>query len=100
MKCELTLFCLDAEILAAIQPWKVIIDNISIQTVGVSRVPLHQPSCSQGECNIGNFIADAYVHYYVSNFIGRETIWHDSIIAFINGGGIRSTINPGCKLNM
>lgn len=97
--CSLSqLYVQDPQILAAIQPWKQIFDVTSLQTVGVTKVPLHQPLCSRNECNLGNFVADAFVHYYITSFIGNESQWEDSIIGFTNSGGVRSTILAGRKL--
>lgn len=92
-----TIYVLDPQILAAIQPWKELFDATSLQTVGVTKVPLHQSLCSRNECNLGNFVADAFVHYYITSFIGNESQWEDSIIGFTNSGGIRTTILAGRK---
>lgn len=82
---------LDPEILAALQPWKEIIDAQSKKQIGITKVPLRQESCKREECNIGNFVADAFVQYYTK----EQASCNDSIIGLVNSGGIRTTLNAG-----
>lgn len=89
---------LDPEIVAAIQPWKKIIDTRGQHSVGVTKVTLRKP-CERRECNIGNFIADALLHYYITSLSGDpEEPWKDSIIAIVNQATVRNTLNAGRKL--
>ncbi|XP_060804761.1 uncharacterized protein LOC106143339 [Amyelois transitella] len=58
--------------------------------VGQTSVILDGHSCRVKECNMGNFIADAMVNKYASEYKGVG--WTDAPIAIIQGGGIRSSI--------
>lgn len=86
---------IDSQILAAIQPWKKIIDAKGMRTVGETKVTLQQVRCGVQECNLGNFIADALVHYYVTSLSGKNEPWDDSIIALVPFGSMRATLNAG-----
>lgn len=84
--------------MAAIQPWKEIIDKKGNEKIGVTKVRLKKQLCYLQECNLGNFIADSFIYYYLTTFSNRESLWNDSVIALVNAGGIRATINSGRKL--
>lgn len=88
-------FPLDPHILAEFKPWKKIIDEKGQRTVGYTKVPLKQQGCSESECNLGNFIADAFKHYYMKSLLGEGMPLKDSIIGIINAGGLRTSINAG-----
>lgn len=50
------------------------------------------------ECNLGNFVADALVHYYVTELSGiNEKPWLDSVVGLVPNGAIRTTLNKGRK---
>jgi 5'-nucleotidase len=53
----------DPEIVEAMRPWKEIIDAEAGVVIGSTNVLLDYSSsaCRKGECNIGNFIANAFV---------------------------------------
>lgn len=88
----------DPEILKAIEPWKKIIDEKGSKTVGRTKVPLKKGPCSSRECNLGNFIGDALIFYYISTLTGsNKNPWTDPIIALVPTGSIRTTINAGGK---
>lgn len=50
-------------------------------------------TCRFSECNLGNFIADSMVRSHASRYKGPN--WTDASIAFIQGGGIRSSCPAG-----
>ena len=54
---------LDREVLQELVPWKETIDGVSQTEVGTTNVFLDgsRLSCRMKECNIGNFITDAFV---------------------------------------
>lgn len=54
----------DEETAQAIKPWKEIIDAEASRTIGTSLLPLRKDDCGSGECNLGNFVTDAFVYYY------------------------------------
>lgn len=80
---------------AAIQPWKQIIDKDGSKVVGISKVLLDKSSCGFRECNLGNFVADAFVHYYLTEVSGKENAWNHSIIGLVPAGSVRTTLNVG-----
>lgn len=56
--------------------------------IGVSEVVLEQSDCQEGECLLGDFMADAMLAY-------RQNSSSDVDFAIINAGGIRATIDEG-----
>ncbi|XP_055294825.1 apyrase-like [Sitodiplosis mosellana] len=86
----------DEEVLKAIQPWKEIIDAKGQRIVGKTKVTLLNTPCSMRECNLGNFVADALAHYYITELTGKnEGAWLQSVIALVPTGAIRTTLNKG-----
>jgi 5'-nucleotidase len=53
----------DPEVVKAMQPFKEEVDAEANRIIGITNVFLSAQSsaCSKGECNIGNFIANAFV---------------------------------------
>lgn len=48
------------------------------------------------ECNLGNFVADALVHYYITELSGKNKgAWLDSVVGLVPTGAIRTTLNKG-----
>ncbi|XP_046602712.1 apyrase isoform X2 [Neodiprion lecontei] len=80
----------DPDVLAALVPWQVAVDELGDTTVGTTKVRLYK-NCRYGECNVGNLITDAMVDAYVG-LAENSTYWTYAAIACINAGGIRSTI--------
>lgn len=80
------------------QPWKNIVDKKGSEVIGVSEVPLYKKPCRRQECRLGNFIADALIHYYVTQLsVHDNEIWEDSVIALVPDGMMRKTLNAGRK---
>lgn len=50
-------------------------------------------SCRRRECNFGNFITDSMVFEYAIKQQDQSVFWTDAPIAFVQGGGIRSSID-------
>ncbi|KAJ3645426.1 hypothetical protein Zmor_023085 [Zophobas morio] len=65
--------------------------------VGKSTVLLDATSnkCRHVECNLGNMIADAFVYYMAAQYAGPG--WTDTPIALVNGGSVRTTIDPSVR---
>lgn len=85
----------------AIKPWKESIDTKGKQIVGKTKVPLQKYPCSNRECNLGNFVADALVHYYIATVTGENgEPWTESAIALVPFGAIRTTLNAGRKFSI
>ena len=53
----------DQEVVQALKPWKEIIDAEGSKVIGSTKVFLDSSNsaCRKGDCNIGNFIANAFV---------------------------------------
>lgn len=82
----------DPEIMEAIEPWKGNIDEKGRQIVGKTNVPLLKYPCSNQECNLGNFVADALVDSYL-----RKNPWTEPIIGLVPFGAIRTALDAGSK---
>jgi 5'-nucleotidase len=54
----------DQDVVEAMKPWKEIIDAEGSKVIGSTAVLLDSANgaCRKGECNIGNFIANAFVN--------------------------------------
>ncbi|XP_055907438.1 apyrase-like [Eupeodes corollae] len=86
----------DKEVLEAIAPWKEIVDEKGNVIVGSSRVALEKWPCESGECNLGNFFADALVHVFINaSTFSQENKWTNVSIALVNAGALRVPLNKG-----
>lgn len=90
----------DEFIVSQIKPWKEYIDQKGLQVVGETKVTLLKTPCNLRECNIGNFLTDAFVNYYATQTESVPGKWTPAAIAILNTGGIRTTLDKGCnKIN-
>lgn len=86
--------------LAAIKPWKELIDARGQQTVGRTKVALLKKPCEWEECHFGNFVTDAFVYYYMNDFTGKPGAQlHEPVIAILNAGSLRANLKAGRKFN-
>jgi len=85
----------DEAMVEEMKPWKAEVDAQGSVVVGSTLVELDKltNSCYDGECTLGNFVADAMVEWYVGK--GPADTWTAAAISFINAGGLRSNIVPG-----
>lgn len=82
--------------LAALQPWKKLIDAKGMQVVGHSESLLLKSPCEFEECKLGNFFADALVHHYKTSLCAKQGgVCTDQIIGMVNSGSIRADIHAG-----
>ncbi|KAL4718668.1 hypothetical protein ACJJTC_000397 [Scirpophaga incertulas] len=81
----------DPELLAIVDDYKSKLKNVTEGMVGETKNILDGLSCQYKECNLGNLIADAIFYTYTENYIGKY--WTDVNVAFIQGGGIRASID-------
>ncbi|XP_035900904.1 protein 5NUC [Anopheles stephensi] len=66
------------------------------EQIGRSNVFLDSSRCRFEECNIGNMIADSLViTHATTREQSNDGYWTDAAIGFIQGGGIRASINAG-----
>lgn len=47
----------DPEIIAAMAPWKAVVDEVAHREIGEVKTTLYQRDCAFGECNIGSFVS-------------------------------------------
>jgi 5'-nucleotidase len=87
----------DPEIIEAMKPWKAVVDQVANRKIGVVKTTLNQRDCNSKQCNIGNFITDAFVDYYVEHpdYKNDEGSWTYGTIAITNHGGIRTGLPSG-----
>lgn len=82
----------DPEALQLLDKYRPGIANLEHEIVGSTLVFLNG-SCRKNECNLGNFLTDAFVDWRASNFKSSNRSWTDTPIALMNSGGIRASIN-------
>ncbi|KAF5296487.1 hypothetical protein FQR65_LT01476 [Abscondita terminalis] len=82
----------DQQALLLLETFRPAINAIYNDVIGKTRVALEgKPlDCRIKECNLGNFIADAFVAYHASTYTGRY--WTDAPIGLLNAGAIRNSI--------
>ncbi|KAH8400483.1 hypothetical protein KR222_001499, partial [Zaprionus bogoriensis] len=80
---------LDPKIKSFLDSRRSKVDELEDQVVGTSKVILNGDKllCRKEECNLGNFIADAFVYGRVVENQGG-LYWTDAALAVINGGGM------------
>ncbi|XP_046374001.2 snake venom 5'-nucleotidase-like [Haliotis rufescens] len=85
----------DEAILKVMRPYREGVADEMSQVVARSQVLLdgERSSCRVSECNLGNLIADAMVHQNLQHSDSLE--WNHVALAFMNGGGIRTSIQKG-----
>ena len=59
----------------------------------------HRYSCRMEECSMGNFITNAMVWKWATEYDGSGEGWTNVATAVINSGGIRDSIEQGRLLN-
>jgi 5'-nucleotidase len=78
----------DPGLQAQIEEWRGPFEEFAAEVLGTSQVELDQTTCQQGECLLGDFMADAMLAYRKNNSA-------DVDFALINSGGVRATIDEG-----
>lgn len=105
----------DTEVLRALEPWQVQLEEQSNRVVGTSRVYLQQAECARGECNLGNFYTDAMLYavrtisqavyrvynsrlfQFVKHASSEASNWSNVSIALTSQGNFRVPIPAGSK---
>lgn len=81
----------DQDFLNLIESYRPGVFAAENEIIGTTKVLL-DGSCRRNECNLGNFITDAMVDWFASRRKSSEH-WTDASIAFLQGGGIRASID-------
>lgn len=84
----------DAEVMAAIKPWKDIIDVSGKRVVGSIKMRAAGTSCYQRECLMGTLQAEAMLHSVLKNE-NKDDGWTHATVAMTNPGGVRGTLSAG-----
>lgn len=90
----------DPFILEELNKWRKNVSLMADEEIGRTKVLLDGDTrhCRVHECNLGNFIADAYVDYMARlHKLNYGKGWTDTPIAIQNGGSIRATIDASSK---
>jgi 5'-nucleotidase len=86
----------DPEIKAKLAPWKEEVDKVASREIGTLHATLDFDPCEFDECTFGDFMADAFVDYYVNHPDFKEDgAWTYASISMIHSGAIRNSLNPG-----
>lgn len=81
----------DNDVLTLLELYRPGITALENDIVGQTKVKL-DGNCRRKECNLGNFIADSFVDWYANNFEAPD-YWTDTAIGFLQGGGVRTSID-------
>ncbi|XP_073812053.1 protein 5NUC-like [Musca autumnalis] len=81
------------DVLQLLETYRPAVEALENDIVGHTKVHLEGRSeiCRSEECNLGNLVADSMIHARVLDDLGGA-YWTDAAIAFIQGGGIRNSI--------
>ncbi|XP_037914466.1 protein 5NUC-like isoform X3 [Hermetia illucens] len=85
----------DSDILKLLDVYRAGVEDQEQTVVGHTKVLLDgdEKNCREKECNLGNMVADALVYARVKEYQAEsEEFWSDTAIAFMQGGGIRTSI--------
>lgn len=84
---------LDEELDGKIQEWAEAFADFAAEVLGTTDAVLVQETCQEGDCLLGQVMADAMLEYRVNQTAGTDDAKPD--LALINAGGVRAEINEG-----
>ncbi|KAL4933773.1 bifunctional metallophosphatase/5'-nucleotidase [Aspergillus undulatus] len=84
---------LDEELDGRIQEWAGAFAEFAAEVLGETDAVLVQETCQDGDCLLGQVMADAMLEYRQNQTDGTQIVAPD--LALINAGGIRAEINAG-----
>lgn len=85
----------DSDVLQLLEVYRPGILELDEQ-IGHTNVFLDSSRCRFEECNIGNMIADSLVIIHAATRTNADDgNWTDAAIGFVQGGGIRASLNAG-----
>lgn len=82
----------DPDVLAVLEKYRAGIDAMQHEVIASTRVFMNG-TCRLDECNAGNFIADSMVYQRARLHEGE--FWTDAAVAFVQGGGVRTSLSVG-----
>lgn len=82
----------DPEVMAAIQPWKDIVDVKGKEVVGSIKVTGSNSGCYNGECLMGTLQAEAMLQSVLDS---DDSGWAYATVAITNPGGVRGPLLSG-----
>ncbi|XP_004535080.1 apyrase isoform X5 [Ceratitis capitata] len=85
----------DPETVEALAPIKEEIDKVGSIIQGETKVELRKSTCSNSECNLGNFFCDAMIHAFAGLTPFSESKWSNVSIGLVNTGALRVPLYKG-----
>ncbi|XP_055295862.1 protein 5NUC-like [Sitodiplosis mosellana] len=79
----------DPEVAALEDVYRPQVNEITEKVIGITKVRLDGSKCRTNECNIGNFISDAFVNTRIRQYNGTDLT--DAPIAIMASGDIRAS---------
>ncbi|KAL3456276.1 Metallo-dependent phosphatase-like protein [Aspergillus heterothallicus] len=83
---------LDEELDERIQEWAEAFSEFASEVLGETDAVLVQSTCQEGDCLLGQVMADAMFEYRFNQTEGTD---EEPALALINAGGVRAEINEG-----
>ncbi|CBF70526.1 hypothetical protein AN5939.2 [Aspergillus nidulans FGSC A4] len=83
---------LDEELDTKIQGWAEAFADFAAEVLGETDAVLVQETCQEGDCLLGQVMADAMYEYRYNQTEGTDD---EPALALINSGGVRAEINEG-----
>ncbi|KAL4818899.1 Metallo-dependent phosphatase-like protein [Aspergillus spinulosporus] len=83
---------LDEELDAKIQGWAEAFADFAAEVLGETTTVLVQETCQEGDCLLGQVMADAMYEYRYNQTEGTDD---EPALALINSGGVRAEIDEG-----
>lgn len=83
----------DDKLQEQIEEWRGPFEEFASEVLGETNAELGQEDCQDGDCLLGQVMADAMLEYRVNLTEGSDTTAPD--FALVNAGGIRATIDEG-----
>ncbi|OBS28166.1 hypothetical protein FPOA_02107 [Fusarium poae] len=83
---------MDKDLQKKIESWRGPFEKFAAEVVGYTDAELDQSTCQDGDCLLGQVMADAMLEYRLNQSRSDDD---KPSFAFINAGGVRATIDEG-----
>lgn len=91
----------DPDVLMAMKPWKVMIDQNGLKTLAKTEIPLLKVPCHSEECHLGNLLTDAFVDHYLRDMSTNSDYYNKTtLIGMISSATIHSSRNAGDTISL